>query len=114
MIYRPQENRTVRSTALRAMADIDTALEQEILALPQRQRIAVLHHHREANYLGRAVEITEWITHRRRLRNLARRLKTIYSDNAGICTLGRAGQGFLRRHLRSGRVFASSNAASGT
>jgi hypothetical protein len=35
-------------------------------------------------------------------------------DVVGICTLGRAGQRFLRRGLRSGRVFASSNAAFGT
>ncbi len=33
-------------------------------------------------HLGRAVEITEWITHCRSLRNLARRLKPIYSDHA--------------------------------
>jgi hypothetical protein len=31
---------------------------------------------------GRTVEIAEGIAHRRRLRNLARRLKPIYSDNA--------------------------------
>ena len=35
-----------------------------------------------ADHLGRAVEIMEWIAHRRRLRNLARRLKAISSDNA--------------------------------
>ncbi len=63
----------------RLVADIDAPLEQEILDLSQRQRIA---HHREANYLGRAVEITEGIAHRRRLSNLTRRLKPIYSDNA--------------------------------
>ena len=64
------------------VADIDAPLEQDILDLSQRQRIADIHHHREANYLGRAVEITEGIAHGRRLRNLARRLKSIYSDNA--------------------------------
>jgi hypothetical protein len=31
-------------------------------------------------HLGRAVEVTEWIAHCRRLRNLARTLKPIYSD----------------------------------
>jgi len=50
--------------------------------LSQRQRIADIHHHHEADHLGRAVEITEGIAHRRRLRNLATRLKPIYSDNA--------------------------------
>jgi hypothetical protein len=34
-------------------------------------------------YSDNAVEITEGIAHRRRLRNLARRLNPIYSDNAG-------------------------------
>jgi len=57
-------------------------LEQNILDLSQRQWIAEVHHHHEADYLGRAVEITEGIAHRRRLRILARRLKPIYSDNA--------------------------------
>src|SRR5665648_834401 len=38
----------------------------------------------EADHLGRAVEITEGIAHRRRLRILARRLKPIYSDIA-VC-----------------------------
>ncbi len=32
--------------------------------------------------LGRAIEIAEWIAHCRRLRNLTRTLKPIYSDNA--------------------------------
>ncbi len=34
------------------MADIDAALEQEILYLPERQWIADVHHHREADHLG--------------------------------------------------------------
>jgi porin len=66
----------------RLVADIDSPLEQNILNLSQRQRIADIHHHHEADHLGRAVEITEGIAHRRRLRILARRLKPIYSDNA--------------------------------
>jgi hypothetical protein len=64
------------------VADIDATLEQEIFYLPQRQRIADIHHHSEANHLGRTIETTEWIAHCRRLRNPARRLKLIYSDNA--------------------------------
>jgi hypothetical protein len=35
-------------------------------------------------------------------------------DVVGICTLGRAGQRFLRRRQRSGRICASNNAAFGT
>ena len=67
----------------RLVADVDAPLEQDILDLSQRQWIADIHHHREADHLGRAVEITVGIAHRRRLRNLARWLKPIYSDNAG-------------------------------
>src|SRR5665811_1408211 len=65
----------------RLVADADAPLEQNILDLSQRQRIADVHHHREADHFRRAVETTEGIAHRRRLRNLARRLKPIYSDN---------------------------------
>jgi hypothetical protein len=64
------------------MADIDAALKQQIFDLPQRERITDVHHHREADHLGRTVEITEGIAHRRRLRNAPPRLKTICSDNA--------------------------------
>jgi hypothetical protein len=67
----------------RLVADIDAPLEQEILDLSQRKRITDVHHHREADYLRRTVEVMEGILHRRRLRNLARRLKPIYSDKAG-------------------------------
>ena len=56
--------------------------DSKILDLSQRQRKADIHHHHEADHLGRAVEIAEGIAHRRRLRILARRLKPIYSDNA--------------------------------
>jgi len=68
------------------VANIDAPLEQNILDLSPRQRIADIHHHHEADYLGRAVDITEGIAHRRRLRNLARRLKPIYSDKCQLVT----------------------------
>jgi hypothetical protein len=64
------------------VTDVDAPLEEQVFDLPQRQRITNIHHHREADHLGRAVEIAEGIAHRRRLRSLARRLKPIYSDNA--------------------------------
>jgi hypothetical protein len=54
----------------------------KILDLSQRQWIADIHHHREADDLGRTVEITEGIAHRRRLGMPPARLKPIYSDNA--------------------------------
>ena len=44
--------------------------------------MADVHHHREADHLGRAVEITEGIAHRRKLQTGATRLKPIWSDTA--------------------------------
>ncbi len=64
------------------MADIDTALEQQIFDLSQGQRITDVHHHREADHRGRDVEIAKRITHRRRLRNAPARLKPVGSDKA--------------------------------
>ena len=52
----------------RLMADIDAALEQNVLDLAQRQRIPDIHHHRQADDFGRRVEITEQISHPQRLR----------------------------------------------
>ena len=69
----------------RLVADVDAPLQQNILDQSQRQRIADVHHHRDADHFRRAVETTEGIAHRRRLRNLAKRLKPIYSDNAHAC-----------------------------
>jgi hypothetical protein len=64
------------------VADIDTALEQQIFYLSQGQRITDIHHHREADHLRRTVEITEGILHCRKLRNVIKTLKPICSDNA--------------------------------
>ena len=65
------------------MANIDAALEQNIFYLPKQQRIADAHHHREADHLGRIVEITEGIFHPEKLRTAFALLKPICSDNAG-------------------------------
>ncbi len=64
------------------MANVDATLEQNIFTLSKQQWIADVHHNHEADHLGRAIEITDRIAHFRRLRNLVRRLKPIYSDNA--------------------------------
>ena len=66
----------------RLVTDVEAPLEEQIFDLPQRQRIADVHHHREADHLGRAVETTERIAHRRRLGMSPAQLKPIYSDNA--------------------------------
>jgi hypothetical protein len=64
------------------VADLDTAFVQQIFDLPQRQWKTDIHHHGKADNLGRSLEITEWISHRRTLRNPPRRLKAICSDTA--------------------------------
>jgi len=81
---RSREHRTepVPPEPNRLVADIDAPLMEQIFDLSQRKRIADIHHHREADHLRRRVEITEGVLHSRRLKNLARRLKPIYSDNA--------------------------------
>jgi hypothetical protein len=47
-----QRSKAVPPKPHRLVANIDATLEQEILNLPQRQRIADVHHHREADHLG--------------------------------------------------------------
>ena len=69
----------------RLVADIDTALEQQVLDLAQRQRVPDIHYHREEDDFGRTIEITEGVFHPSKLRNSPYRLKPLYSDNAIIC-----------------------------
>ena len=59
------EHRTkpVPPESYRLMTDIDATLKQHILDLPQRERITDVHHHREADHLGGAIEVTEGILH---------------------------------------------------
>ena len=74
----------------RLVADVDARFEQNVFNLAQRQRIADVQHHHEANDLGRTVEITAGISHRLRLRNSPSPLKPIYSDNAWLAELSDA------------------------
>jgi hypothetical protein len=62
------------------MADIDAALAKNIVDLAQRQRTPDVHHHREANNLGRRAEISEWIYNPTRLKNGFVCLKPFCSD----------------------------------
>jgi hypothetical protein len=34
------------------VADVDAALEQQVLYVPQRQRVTDVHHHHQADHLG--------------------------------------------------------------
>ena len=52
---------TVSPEPHRLVADTDTALEQQVLDLAQRQRVPNIHHHREADGFGRTIEITEGV-----------------------------------------------------
>jgi hypothetical protein len=64
------------------VADINASFKQKILDLPQRQRIPDIHRHRQADNLGRRIEITEWVSHPQRLRAATVSLKPFCSDNA--------------------------------
>jgi hypothetical protein len=64
------------------VADIDAALGQQVLNLAQRRRLSDLHHHRQADNLGRRIEITEWVSHPTRPKNGFVCLKPICSDTA--------------------------------
>jgi hypothetical protein len=66
----------------RLVANVDAALEQQILDLAERQWVAHIHHHRQANDLGRRVEIAERIFHPPKLRGGPDPLKLFCSDNA--------------------------------
>ena len=50
------QNRTLRSSALGAMADIDPPFMKRVLNVPPRKRKSDMHHHREADNLGRAID----------------------------------------------------------
>lgn len=43
----------------RLVADVDAALRQQVLHVSQRQRVFHVHHHHEADHLGRAVAVAE-------------------------------------------------------
>jgi len=67
---------------LDTLVDGFTALVKQAFDLPQQQRIADVHHHREADDFGRSLEITEWISHPRTLRDVLSALRNSCSDNA--------------------------------
>ena len=77
-----QGTKAVPPVPHRLITNVDATFEQNVFDLAQRQRIADIQHHREANDLGRTVEITAGISHRLRLRNSPSPLKPIYSDSA--------------------------------
>jgi len=72
----------VPSEPHRLVANIDASFKQKILNLPQRQLIPDIHHHRQADNLGRRIKITECIFHPQRLRAATASLKPFCSDNA--------------------------------
>jgi hypothetical protein len=76
----------------RLVANVDAALEQQILDLAERQWLAHIHHHRQANDLGRRVEIAERIFHPPKLRGGPDSLKLFCSDNASerLCSGARS------------------------
>ena len=73
---------TVPPMPNRFVADIHTALVQQVLDIPQRKRKSNIEYKRQANDLGAAMKLLERIAfcHPLRLRNRPARLKTICSD----------------------------------
>ena len=68
----------------RFITDVDTSFVQKVFDVPQRKRKANVHHDRQANNLGAAVEILERIAfcHDQTLQTHPARLKSNPSDNA--------------------------------
>jgi hypothetical protein len=66
------------------VADDDAAFDQQILYLTQRQWIPDIHHHRQLGDLGRAVQISEGISHPRRLSFDLIFLNPVCSDTAPV------------------------------
>lgn len=64
------------------VGDVDATLEKKIFDPTERQRISHVHHNREPDDLGRAVEISERVSHPSELWTVAYWLKAIWSDNA--------------------------------
>jgi hypothetical protein len=81
-LYGKHRSEPVPPKSHRLVADIDTALEQDVLDLAQRQRISNIHHHRQADDLGRTVEITEGISHPTTLRVGLPGINPVCSDKA--------------------------------
>ena len=95
----------------RFVTNIDATFGQNVFNLAQRQRIADVQHHREANDLGRAVEITAGIS-RLRLRNSPSPLKPIYSDNAFAAVHASSYNPFNHQHpLNCRAIFKQDRAA---
>lgn len=66
---RKQGTEPVPPGSRRLVADIDPAFLKQILNLTQRQRKSDIHHHRQADHLGRGLEVPEGISHPRTLRD---------------------------------------------
>ena len=60
---------------LDALVDGFTALVKQVFDLPQQLRKADIHQIRQADEFGRGLEITEWISHPRTLRDVLPALK---------------------------------------
>ena len=75
--------------------------------LAYHARLTDEHHHREADYLGRTVEITERIAYPLRLRKLAGPLKKIYSNTANSRILPARSLDFSR--LGFGKIIPKKN-----
>jgi len=81
---RIHRSKPVPPNSYRFVADIDPSFMKQILDLSQRQRKADIHHHSQSDDLRRSLEISERISHARRLRGAPHRLKLVSPDTA-VC-----------------------------
>ena len=78
----PDRRRKQRAKAIppvphRFVRDVDASFVEQVFDLSQGQWKSNIQHHREADYLGRAVEITEGVLHHLKLGDLTSCFKAI-------------------------------------
>ena len=62
-----QRAEPVPSVAHRLVADVDTALEEQVFHVPEAEREAHVHHHRQPDHLARRVEVADGLSGLERL-----------------------------------------------
>ena len=87
----------------RLVADVDAALMEQVLHVPQRQWEADIHHHRQTDDLGRSLEVADRIAHPETLRSRAGRLKRFSFDCTAKRVLAHAAR--LAANLLTQRFF---------
>jgi len=83
----------------RLMTDIDAAFVQQIFDVPERKREPNIHHNRQADDVGRRLEVLEWVTffHPATLSVPLAHFNQVSADSAPSChcwSIEKSGRGF--------------------